>query len=183
MNIFKVIKLELENLKKGKTLVLNIFYNEFSHKIIWGKTQNGYNQYIMKFHGYNNSVCESLISDEYIVIERLMYILRNRVVKKIKIENDEGVVYVLNIKKVYKKLTDISRLMFYSPSEDCSICYDLLNNSQKVCIINCNHLFHYRCVRNQNNCPICRKYIVSKETVSSEDIQVIDLEGYRELLT
>jgi hypothetical protein len=51
-----------------------------------------------------------------------------------------------------------------SKTEDCSICYNLLNDPTKIVITNCNHIFHLECIQKwiatrvtiRPSCPNCR---------------------------
>lgn len=39
--------------------------------------------------------------------------------------------------------------------DDCSICYEKLNTSANI-ITNCDHIFHYKCIKDCKSCPLCR---------------------------
>ena len=53
---------------------------------------------------------------------------------------------------------------------------------------NCGHVFHCRCIdswrnsgnANRNKCPTCKRDIVSIETVSPEDLKLMELNLYKE---
>ena len=51
---------------------------------------------------------------------------------------------------------DINKL-----KEECSICYEKINNIESQAIISCQHLFHDNCIKMWLNkklsCPLCRK--------------------------
>jgi len=61
-----------------------------------------------------------------------------------------------NIKKI--KNSDLENLI-----NECSICLENYEINDKIIILNCNHIFHKRCLdlwlSNNNNCPICREDI------------------------
>ena len=51
--------------------------------------------------------------------------------------------------------------LFIPKVDDCSICLDSLNN--KLVKLDCNHLFHFDCIKNitNNSCPLCRREITN----------------------
>ena len=64
-------------------------------------------------------------------------------------------------KRVEKDLIKID-----SKNDECSICYNLLNDSADIAITNCKHVFHFKCLQTWQNvqsvsfgttCPYCRK--------------------------
>ena len=46
----------------------------------------------------------------------------------------------------------------------CPICLDEYNDKETISKLNCNHIFHKKCIKewfhNNNNCPNCRKIII-----------------------
>lgn len=53
---------------------------------------------------------------------------------------------------------NIQMILTYCQDIECSICFELINNSTKK-IIQCNHVFHGACLDRvrTNACPLCRK--------------------------
>jgi len=48
-------------------------------------------------------------------------------------------------------------------NEYCSICLEILNIGDEVNKLNCNHIYHKKCLDKwicNNNCPLCRRIIV-----------------------
>ena len=58
-------------------------------------------------------------------------------------------------------------LEVFNGKYECSICLEEIKDY--VCILNCDHFFHYKCIREwayinkNNNCPLCRKTIIEIE--------------------
>ena len=48
--------------------------------------------------------------------------------------------------------------------EECSICLDFLDDYNEILTLDCNHKFHYNCIKNIKNnlCPYCRDKIIKK---------------------
>ena len=48
--------------------------------------------------------------------------------------------------------------------DECSICLDFLDNYNDILTLDCNHKFHYNCIKNVKNnlCPYCRDKIIKK---------------------
>ena len=68
--------------------------------------------------------------------------------------------------RIQKTIDKISEIQLSDLSQlnniiQCIICLDDFKIGQDVCILNCNHIFHHRCLyRNileHQECPICRK--------------------------
>jgi hypothetical protein len=64
-------------------------------------------------------------------------------------------------KRVEKDLIKID-----SKHDECSICYNLLNDPADIAITNCEHVYHFKCLEKWQNvqsshfartCPYCRK--------------------------
>lgn len=54
------------------------------------------------------------------------------------------------------------------PSENCSICFDPLNNASCIVIKQCNHVVHLSCGLHLRTCPLCRRPIFREdETIGS----------------
>ena len=66
----------------------------------------------------------------------------------------------------YKKpdIVDVDLIKIDSKEDECSICYNLLNDPTQIVITNCNHIFHLECIQKWQNvqidfrktCPNCR---------------------------
>jgi len=66
----------------------------------------------------------------------------------------------------YEK-TNIDLLRIDSKSDECSICYNMLNQPENIGITNCKHVFHLSCLNKWkeaqilqqmiSTCPMCRK--------------------------
>ena len=48
---------------------------------------------------------------------------------------------------------------------ECSICLDNFNGDQQIIKLDCNHMFHFECLKNikNNSCPNCRKKIIDQK--------------------
>jgi hypothetical protein len=53
----------------------------------------------------------------------------------------------------------ITKHLFYSPGDDCSICLEQLKGTRQICALNCNHVFHRGCVVYLKKCPLCVQQI------------------------
>ena len=83
----------------------------------------------------------------------------------------------VNYKKSCKTLLQID-----SKNDDCSICYNLLNKPENICVTNCKHIFHLTCLNSwkqsqilqqmNSTCPICRKRLTIYRG-GSKKLQVI----------
>ena len=72
------------------------------------------------------------------------------------------------IDNTYKKPERIEKdlIKIDSKNDECSICYNLLNDPADIAITNCKHVFHFLCLQKWQNvqsvsfgrtCPYCRK--------------------------
>lgn len=70
------------------------------------------------------------------------------------------------VDKSYKKpeKVNVDLIKIDSKEDECSICYNFLNDPTKIVITNCNHVFHLECIQKWQNvqvdfrktCPNCR---------------------------
>ena len=62
-----------------------------------------------------------------------------------------------------KKIKRVKELDLENLINDCSICLEEYKINEKIMILNCNHIYHERCIKmwlDQNDtCPICRENI------------------------
>ena len=49
-------------------------------------------------------------------------------------------------------------------NETCSICLEQFQKTEKIVILDCNHIFHFQCmslwIKNNNTCPLCRDSLI-----------------------
>ena len=70
------------------------------------------------------------------------------------------------VDKTYKKpeKPNVDLIKIDSKVDECTICYNLLDDPTKIVITNCNHIFHLECIQTWQNvqvdfrktCPNCR---------------------------
>ena len=57
------------------------------------------------------------------------------------------------------------------PEQECSICLDDMYNNTDVITLECNHMFHKKCIndwfREKHDCPQCRNYALPTEDFPS----------------
>lgn len=92
--------------------------------------------------------------------------IRNAAAASPKKSNSENFIKSLAIKR------STSSLIKRVGKDVCSICLDDVAVNEKVCLLNCTHMFHENCIvkwLGQNNtCPLCRCQLYEKD---SEDVE------------
>ena len=63
-----------------------------------------------------------------------------------------------------KQIKKLKTFVVEKETGECSICIDEYQKNQSLCKLNCNHVFHTKCLKKwfaeHNSCPICRFKIV-----------------------
>lgn len=113
--------------------------------IIFNKKYNEYSYYIN-----NNNYVDNY--NEEMLISNYEYFIKNNI-------DDKA---VKTIKKILKnKYNHVFESDFLdlknvkNPNEDCPVCYEKLN-IKAVITTNCDHVFHYECIKKCVKCPMCR---------------------------
>ena len=74
---------------------------------------------------------------------------------------------IYNIKRKEHKFNNLNQILITNNlSESCSICLENFINKEKVIKLDCNHIFHTKCIhkwfknKEQKICPLCRLIIL-----------------------
>lgn len=66
---------------------------------------------------------------------------------------------------VYKENSDHLGKILYKPNdniEQCLVCLENFIEDEWICKLNCNHIFHEKCIKiwlnKDHRCPLCRYY-------------------------
>lgn len=76
-----------------------------------------------------------------------------------------------------QKYDDLDKAKY---ANECSICVEEFKTGDEVGVLDCNHLFHHKCILEWGHynvvCPICREKIPSIEEEEEEDEDEIEME-------
>ncbi len=111
------------------------------------------------------------------VVNRSKEIQMKPVNEKINIEVED----ILRTDLIFKNSNDEYPILDLEESITCSICIEQINTEYDLCLVQCGHKFHYRCMEeykektNNYTCPLCRHELFKPEEMfisAREDLDI-----------